>query len=250
MPFHVPPPPKKPPPIDFDKLLSAAMTGAQHALDLAITWPRWTAFALLIFAIALTLLGRHGQRLLAGTSFAALVVGFALLFLRPQAPTEDWPGLVAVIGGGAAFALGIGLPGWTTALLSAVTLGALGGLGAVHLGGAPWLAGALPFALLGLILGLANHLFWGLWLPPIAAAFALTLATAKLVALEALTHAGLALATAAILSVALLAISLERDHQRKKRATNKTKQKADQELKARMERDRERHAKYLGNKKS
>jgi hypothetical protein len=250
MPLRAPPLPQKTPPINVDKLLSSAMTGAQHALDLAIAWPRWTAFALLSFAIALTLLGRQGQRLLAGTCFAALVVGFALLFLRPQAPGEDWPGLVAVIGGGAAFALGIGLPGWTTALLSAVTLGALGGLGAIHLVGAPWLAGALPLAILGLFLGLANHLFWGLWIPPIAAAFSFTLAIAKLSAMEALTHADIALATAAVLAVALLAISLERDHLRKKRVANKTKQKGDQELKARMERDRERHAKYLGNKKS
>jgi len=241
----------------LDALPRAALALAQKGLDAALAWPRWTAFALLGFALALTLLGRHGQRLLAGAFLGGVVAGVALLFIRPQLPDSSWPGLLAVIGGGAAFALGLGVPGWTTALASSVSLGALFGYAGVEAGKLPWLAGALPGALLGLFLGLANHLWWGLWMPPLAAALGIALASAGLLGphgegamVPQLISAQWALALFGALAVALLAVSFEREHLRKKRLGAKNKALADEELKSKLKRDRERHDKYLGKKSS
>lgn len=59
-----------------------------------------------------------------------------------------------------------------------------------------------------------------------------------------------ALALFGALAVALLAVSFEREHLRKKRLGAKNKALADEELKSKLKRDRERHDKYLGKKSS
>jgi len=252
IPTYVPhaPPPSKLPEFDGD----AALALAQSGLDQALAWPRWTVFALLGFALALMLLGRQGQRLLAGSSLGGAVVAFALLVLLPNAPHEQWPGLVAVIGGGAMMALGIGLPGLATAAVASAALGGLGAFIALRIAQVPWMIGAIPGALLGLFMGLANHLFWGLWMPPLAAAFSVTLACARLAGaspasapmIPELAKAPYVLGLFAGLVVAMLAISLEREHRRRTRLSTKTREESDRELKGKLKRDRERHDKHLG----
>ncbi len=237
---------------DFD--LDAALSLVQGGLDQTLFWPRWTALLFIAFAIALTMLGRHGQRLLAGTSLGGIVAGAILLGLRPHFPDAEWPGFLAVLGGGAALGLGIATPGWTTAIVSATALCAVGMFLAVRIAHVSLLVGAIPGALLGLFLGLANHLFWGLWMPPIAAAFSLSIAAARLLGaadtgpiVSELAQAPYSLALFVGLSIALIVVSHEREHRKRLRAAARTQAMSDRELQSKVKRERERHERFLGN---
>ena len=158
------------------------------------------------------------------------------------------------LAGGTALGLGIAAPGWITAIVSATALGAVGTFIAVRIAHVSLLVGLIPGALLGLFLGLANHLFWGLWMPPIGAALALSLAAARLLGaadsgpiLSELAQAPYSLALFAGLSIALIVVSHEREHRKRRSLAARTQALGDRELQSKLKRERERHEKFLGN---
>lgn len=243
-------PSPKPSPLDPEALLLRA----QEALDLARRMPDWLAWTLLGAALLFTLLHRHALRPLSGLLVGAALAGLSLLVLAPAlGPGSAVPGLVAVLGAGAALALGLARPGAATAVACAAALGAAGGLAAVRVAQAHWGLGAAPFALLGFFFGLASHRSLGLVLPPVFAAAGATLGAARLLApapsggaLPALGEAMWAGLACALLSLALLALSFEREHRARRRRERRELQMGDAALKKKLERDRAAYKRATG----
>ena len=231
------------------QVLEQAQALLDSAAALPLAWV-WAALGLSVLFIALH---RHSQRLLSGCALGALVVWYALRVLAPEQPGSMAPGLLAILGGGAAVAFGLGLPGWATAVASALLSGALGGFLAAQFAHAPWLAGALLFGLLGFFVGLTNHLVWGVLLPPVFSALGLTAFALRFLGAEdrgarvpQLLQLPAAAALFAVLAVLLVGLSVEREHRRKRRAAGRTRQLGDIQLTKKLERDRKLFAKHLG----
>ena len=250
------PPLPKPPPVEGLQFPAPGelLDQAQLLLDRAAALPLWVVWIALGLAVAFILLHRHSQRLLSGLVLGGALVAFALRVVGPQVPGSMGPGLLAILGGGACIGLGLGAPGWATAAATAVLAGALGGSVAVAIGHVDWRFGGLPFGLLGFFVGLNNHRAWGLWMPPLFSALGLTLGAVRLLGaqdqgakLAALTQAPIAGGLFAVLAVLLVALSVEREHRRKRRVAAKDKLLGDERLKGKLEKDRKLFAKHLGD---
>ncbi|GAC1342545.1 MAG: hypothetical protein NVSMB23_15370 [Myxococcales bacterium] len=195
------------------------------------------------------MLGRHGQRLLAGLGLLALVVLFAARFVRPLAPGLPVAGVLMIVGGGVALAIGV----LRAELATAATLGILcalaGGGMAVHVGHVPWVWGALSSGVPAFFAALAFYAGLAVALPPLAAAIALTLGLARLsgprhgsFALPFLAGLPWAVALALLLAALFLPLSVARERRRARKRSRKTRADGDGELEAKIARDRKRLA--------
>ena len=248
-----PPLPKVPPPPQLPAA-GELLDQAQLLLDRAAAVPLWVIGTLLGLALVFIVLHRHAQRLLSGLVLCFALVAFALLVVAPGVPGSMAPGLLAILGGGACIGLGLGAPGWATAAASAVLAGGLGAGAAVTIAHVDWWFGGLPFGLLGFFVGLNNHRAWGLWMPPLFSALGLTLAAVRLLGahdqgakVPQLAQVPVAGAVFAVLCVLLIALSVEREHRRKKRVAARDRLMSDTNLKAKLEKDRKLFAKHLGD---
>jgi hypothetical protein len=162
------------------------------------------------------------------------------------------PGLLAVVGGGAAVALGLAFPGLALGLAFA----------ALFAGGGAWIStevaqlgaqyGALPFGLLGFFFGFVNHKSLSVGLPPLVCAALLVAAAARLLApastgplLPEAGQAAWALGAFGALVVLLLGLSLQRARLEELRAKKKALP-SDAKLALEVKEQRARYEKFLG----
>jgi hypothetical protein len=212
----------------------------QALLDRSMRAPQWVGFALLGLALAITLPGRHGQRLLN----AALLGcgGGALAFFGLRGVAHDWiPGVSAVIASVLLALFGLVAARWATAAVVALLFAAAASLGAnaLHVF---WPPVAVLFGGLGLFAGMVNHRGVSLVLPPIFCALFAAVGAAIAWAphwrgaiLWQLNDLDWVLGLAGIVAVILLALSLEREHRQKLRLGLKTKRMEDEALKKQVE---------------
>jgi hypothetical protein len=228
---YLPAVPARDPPQDPVQTAQALLTGlpdlllqqGERLLDLTTKLPVALAWAALGLAVLFTALHRHALRPLSALLLGAACVGLSLGLLAPALPAgSGLPGVLAILGAGASLGLGLAAPGWASAVISLLCFGALGGLGAVRIGHFDWMFGAAPFALLGLMIGLANQRALSVWMPPLWSALFCTLALARLTngpgaqnPLPVFAHPPIAGGLFLVLSAVLLAVSLEREHRRK-----------------------------------
>jgi MFS family permease len=217
------------------------LVSLQRWLAVLLEQPEWVGFFLLGLAAAVTLAGRHGQRLLNGAVLGAGLAALAFLGLRSELGAQSMaPGIAAMALAAACLAFGLLAPGWSTAFLVAAILGALGGVVARQLG---YLAigGAAPMAGIGLFLGLANHRSLAVWLPPLFCA-PCVVAGAALVWLPRrprvhdLEEVEWALGITFGVLLPLLALSIEREHRRRVGLETRARLAAEQEAKEAQER--------------
>ena len=206
----------------------------QAWLDALVRAPQWAGLALLGLAVAITLLGRHGQRPLNAALLASAAVGLSLFALRGL---HDWiPGIVAIISGALLGCFGFVALAWGTALTLAVILGGGSALLAhkLHF----WWPAALALpAAIGLFLGVRHHRRLSIFLPPLFSALFLAAGAAIAFAPHArgailwpLNDVIWALGLFLLLLGPLVALSMERDHRRRKRLLARTKQMDDDDL--------------------
>lgn len=209
-------------------------------LDDALRAPAWAGYALLALALAVTILGRHGQRLLS----AALLGGgaFAAAFFGLRGLLHAWlPGVAAVIAGVLAALFGVVAGRWGAALVAAAVFAAGADAGARWLGIPEW--GAVPpFAGLGLLAGMVNHRRVSVVLPPIFAALFAALGAAiswaphwRGAVLWQLNDVDWVLGLWGALALVLLALALEREYRKRVRLAARTKQMEDEALKKQLE---------------
>jgi hypothetical protein len=214
--------------------------GLQALLDRSLYAPPWVGFALLGLALAITIPGRHGQRLL---NAALLGCGAgALAFLGLRGSVHDWiPGVTAVIAFVLCALFGMVALRWATAAVTALLAAAASSLGAnaVHVW---WPPIAVLFGGLGLLVGMINHRGVSRVLPPFFCALFTAEGAAILWAphwrgaiLWQLNDVDWVLGLAGIVAVILLALSLEREHRKKLRLGLKTKRMEDEALKKQVE---------------
>ena len=226
--------------IYFDKLL--------HAM------PDWLPFVLFALAAALLVLGRHGQRLLAGALCSSGVAAVALLWLSPRMPNSPLPGVLLIIGSAFALAAGMAWPSLGTAVASAGLCGLSGAAAASHLGSSvPSFLLTIAFALLGFFLALANDQRLSLLLPPTFAALFLALglsrklgphfAGAQIPQLAELPWAAAVFACSALF---FLCIALARDEVGKRRLAARTLVRKDAAAKQLLEKRQKTFKAYLG----
>ena len=227
---------------------------AQLLLDRAAAAPLWLIWTVLGLSLVFIALHRHAQRLLSGLVLCAALAAFALLVVAPAVPGSMAPGLLAILGSGACIGLGLGAPGWATAAASGLLAGGLGAALAVAIAHVDWWFGGLPFGLLGFFVGLNNHRAWGLWMPPLFSALGLTVAAVRLLGAQdqgaripQLAQVPVAGAVFAVLSVLLIALSIEREHRRKQRVAARDRLMSDTRLKEKLAKDRKLFAKHLGD---
>ena len=241
--------------LDLRPLAESALLDAQILFDkLLHAMPGWLPFLLFALAAALLVLGRHGQRLLAGALCAAGVAAVALLWLSPQFPGSPLPGVLLIIGGAFALAAGIAWPGWG----SATAFGALFGLGGARAAGhldttIPWFVLAVAFGLLGFFLTLANYRRLSLLLPPTFAALFLVLGLSRKLgphfagaAIPQLAELPWAAALFVCLALGFLGVALAREERANRRRAARTRLRKDAELKQRIDRQRKTFDDYLG----
>lgn len=219
------------------------MVSLQLWLAVLLEQPAWFGFSLLGLAAAVTLAGRHGQRILNGAVLGAALSALAFFAMRSELGARSMtPGIAALTLGAACLAFGLRAPGWSTGFLVAAILGVFGGVLARKLG---YLAigGAAPMAGIGLFLGLANHRSLSVWLPPLfcapfvvaGAALAWLPRRPRVHDLEELERV-LGITFGVLLP--LLALSLERNHRSRLRLETRAQLAADQESKEAQERKR------------
>lgn len=209
----------------------------QRLLDKVTHLPLGLAWTALGLALLFTLLHRHALRPLSALVLGGLCAALSLLVLAPRLPLDSGvPGVVAVVTAGASLGLGLARPAWASALISMCFLGGLGAAGAVKIAKLDWLFGAAPFGLLGFFTGLANPRLLSLWMPPLWSALLCTLAVARLTNGEgalaqapAFSHPPFAGGLLLVLSVVLLAVSLEREHRSLRRLEQAKGKKASDE---------------------
>lgn len=210
--------------------------------------PQWAGFALLILSVAITIPGRHGQRLLNAALLGCGAGALAFLGLRalvsahpPQAPHAWLPGVTAVVVFVLCALFGLVAIRWATAVVVALFFGAAGALAALalHLIALPVVA---LFAGLGLFVGMVNHARLTLIVPPIFCALFVAVGAAIAWAphwrgaiLWQLNDVDWVLGLAGIVAVILLALSLEREHRKKLRLAARTKPMEDEALKRQIE---------------
>ena len=215
------------------------MARLQALLAELVRLPQWLGFALLGLAAAVTILGRHGQRLL---NAAVLGTGFgALVWVGMRAELGHFsmvPGLAAIAVCAAWVAFGLLAPAWGTAFLLASIFGAVGGFIAHWLG---FLAvgGAAPLAGIGLFAGYANHRRLPVWLSPLFCAPFLAAGGALLwlprrARVHGLADVEWALGLTLGLFLPLLALSLERAHRAQRREEELARRSADEKLKQQL----------------
>ena len=189
-------------------------------------------------AALITILGRHGQRVLNAALLAC--AGGALAFFGLGSIHAWAPGVAAVLAFVLLAVFGLVADGWATAAVvgilcaSAASLGA----GALHLFRPPL---AVMFAGIGIFLGMTNHRRLSVWLPPLFSAVFIAWGCAicwapnwRGAALWQLNDLDWVLGLAGIGAVVLLALSLEREHRKKLRLAARTRGMADDELKKKL----------------
>lgn len=195
-------------------------------------------YALLALAVAITVPGRHGQRLL---NAAVLGVGGGCLLYWGLRGLHPWaPGVAAIVAGVLLALFGLVAVGWATAFLLGLIFAVAASFAAhlLHLFIAPI---AVLFFGLGLFAGMTNHRRLSIVMPPIfagllaawgaAITWAPNMRGAKLVWLLDVQWV---LGVAAVLTVALLALALEREHRRKRRIEAQAERMQDEQLKAEL----------------
>ncbi|MBS2021958.1 MAG: hypothetical protein JST92_06075 [Deltaproteobacteria bacterium] len=247
------------PPKDLLKTLSSIDAGqvldtAQGWVDLAARMPVWLALTLVGLAIFFTALGRHSVRPLAGVAAGAVLVMASLVLLAPRMPDSMAPGLLAIIGGSAAIAVGFVRPGVALAVAGSALFGWFGGTFAHSVAQVSFWWGAVPFGLFGFFFGLVNDKSLSHVLPPaVCAAFcvaALVRAAGSrqgLVYLPELAQAAYVLIVWGAMSGTLIFLAWDREKRRVVRVANQKAQVDDAQLRRKLKADRERFEKFLGN---
>jgi hypothetical protein len=196
--------------------------------------------ALLGLSLAITIPGRHGQRLL---NAALLGCGAgALAFFGLRGATHEWiPGVTAVVAFVLLALFGLVAARWATAATVALLFAAAASFGAnaLHVF---WPPVAALFGGLGLLVGMVSHRGVTLVLPPLCCALFVAVGAAiswaphwRGAILWQLNDLDWVLGLAAILAGILLALSLEREHRKKLRLGLKTKRMEDEALKKQVE---------------
>ena len=213
------------------------MIALQRWLAALLQQPGWVGYSLLGLAVAVTLAGRHGQRLLNGALLGGGLAALAFLALRAELGAQSMtPGIAALALGGGCLAFGLLAPGWSTAFLVAGIFAALGGMLTRELGYLSiW--GAAPLAGIGLFLGLGNSRPLSIWLPPLFCAPCLVAGAAILwlphrPRVHDPAEVEWALGITLGVMLPLLALSLEREHRGRLRADARAHRAAEEEAKA------------------
>lgn len=231
--------------------LSSVLGTVQSAVDAALRMPTWFAWVLLAAAGLFVVLGRHSLRLIAGLGVAAALAVLCLGVLSPMFPGSMLPGLLAVVGGGGAIALGLLYPGLALGLAFAALFAWGGGFLATSAAQVHAAYGAVPFGLLGFFFGLVNHQSLSVGLPPWVCAALLLGGSLRLLArgpsaiLPELSHAAWAVFAFGSVLVLLLGISLQRSRWRTLRLQEKAKPSNEQLARKRKE-ERARYDNFLG----
>jgi hypothetical protein len=192
--------------------------------------PQWLGPALLVLAIAVTVAGKHGLRLVNG---ALLGVGsFYAAFFGLRGVLHDWlPGVAAILLGAIGLLLGLVQPSVGTGLLLAAAGGPLGFL-AARAFKLFWQVPTIAAACIGFFFGFSNHKRLSVVLPPVFAALFAALGVQLLWRPRYPLETKLA-ATAA-LEVVLVALALTRDRLARRRAAMNAKRVAGEELRRRV----------------
>jgi hypothetical protein len=194
----------------------------------------------LVLSLAITIPGRHGQRLL---NAALLGCGAgALAFFGLRGATHVWiPGVTAVVAFVLLSLFGLVAGRWATSAVVALLFAAAASLGAnaLHIF---WPPVAVLFGGLGLLVGMVDHQRVSLVLPPLFCALFTAVGAAiswaphwRGAILWQLNDLDWVLGLAAILAVILLALSLEREHRKKLRLGARTKRMEDEALKKQID---------------
>jgi len=209
--------------------------------------PSWTAWALVGFALLLVFLGRHGQRPLMGAVLAASLGAAAAAFLGTPAPGAAMPRLPALAAGAFGLAVGFALPGQAGALACGIGGGLLGRWLATSLG-VPWplFLGAAPMAGLFFAVGFVNQRHLAVVMPPVAAAIAGALASARILGVY---DAGMLLAAVALLCAIFIPLAIERDARARRRAAAQADAALKERVKAAQEEKKARMAAHLSGGK-
>jgi hypothetical protein len=208
--------------------------------------PLWAAPALLVLSALLLVLGHGGQRVLSGLGLLVLVVLFSLRFVKPLTPGLPIAGVLMIVGGAVAFALGILRAELATAAAAGLFCALLGGSVATHFGQVPWLWGAVVCGAPAFFISLAFYAEVSILLPPIAAAFALTAGLARLLGPRGAWAAGpqltlpWAFALLVVLAPLFLSLSVARERRRERKRTARKLPLSDSELEKKIARDRAR----------
>ncbi len=217
------------------------MVSLQGWLAALLQQPEWVGGSLLGLALAVTLAGRHGQRLLNGALLGGGLGALAFFALRSELGARSMaPGIAAMALGAACLAFGLLAPGWSTAFVGAALLGIFGGAVANQLG---YLAigGAAPMAGIGLFLGLANQRSLSIWLPPLFCAPCVVAGAAILwlprhPRVHDLSEVEWALGITLGVLLPLLALSIEREHRGRLRLEARAHRAAEEEAKTQQAR--------------
>jgi len=197
-------------------------------------------FALLGLSLAITIPGRHGQRLL---NAALLGCGAgALAFFGLRGSAHVWiPGVTAVVVFVLCALFGLVAVRWATSAVVALLFAAAASFGAnaLHIW---WPPVAGLFGGLGLFVGMVDHKRVSLVLPPLFSALFVAVGAAiswaphwRGAILWQLNDLDWVLGLAAIVAAILLALSLEREHRKKLRLEARTKRMDDEALKKQIE---------------
>ncbi len=208
-------------------------------MDAAVRAPAWAGYAMILLAVIVTVLGRHGQRPLNAVMLGA--AAFSLTFFGLRGVLHAWvPGAAAVVAAVLAGLFGFVADGWGTAFLLAALLGASAAAGAqaMHLAWAPI---AAVGASIGLFIGITRHRRLSVLLPPIFAGVLAAVGAAIAWApnrrgalLWQLNEVGWVLGLALAIILPLFAISVERDRRRARRLLARTKEMDDDDLKKKI----------------
>jgi hypothetical protein len=208
--------------------------------------PGWAALSLLVLSALLLVLGRHGLRVVSGLALLALVVLFCVRFLKPLAPALPVAGVLMIVGGAVAFALGVLRKELATSVAAGVFGAMAGGRAAEHFGHVPWLWGALCCGVPGFFVALACQAQLSVLLPPIVAAFATTAALARLLGARGAGALGpqfalpWVVALLFVLSALFLSLAVARERRVERKRKARTRSMTDLELEKKIARDRAR----------
>lgn len=208
-------------------------------MDVAVRAPAWAGYSLVVLAVAVTLLGRHGQRPLNAVLLGA--VAFSLVFFGLRGVLHAWvPGALAVVAAVLAALFGFVADGWGTAFVLAAILGACAAALAKALGLA-WPPIAALGASSGLFIGITRHRRLSVLLPPVFAGVFAAVGCAVAWApnrrgalLWQLNEVGWVIGLAVAVTIPLFALSLERDRRRARKLLARTKQMDDEDLKKKI----------------
>jgi hypothetical protein len=211
----------------------------QYLLDDVLRAPVWFGALLLILAVAITALGRRGQRPL--NAFLLAAAGFFLAFFGLKSEQLPWlAGVVAVIALVLLGLFGIVATSWGTAAVVGATFSAAAALLA-HLLKLPlWGIAALGFGF-GLFVGMVHQKRIAIYVPPVLSAVFAALGAGILWAphrrgamLWRLNDVDWMNSTIAVLFVPLLALAILRERLRQQKLLARTQAMDDEELKQRL----------------